>query len=305
MAFDFQFENEYSNVGGSGTMAAKAHKAPATAEEFRALLLERYDGLSKRLQQVARYVLDEPNELALETLAVIAERCGVQPSAIVRFAQSFGFSGASQMQRLFRDGLISANASLGYGERVRRFSETVSRTAAGDGLLSEFIDGNVLALQNLNETVSEAEMRAAVDLIAAAATVHVAGFRRAFPISSYLAYSLQQLGKHVQFIDGVGGLARPQANAMDRHDLLIAVSFRPYAPETVELVDIATHKKARILSISDSRVSPIAKPATVALQVRDSEIRSFRSLAASMCLAQAIAIGFAFEADRRKRSKTK
>ncbi|HET9811022.1 MAG TPA: MurR/RpiR family transcriptional regulator [Sphingomicrobium sp.] len=275
----------------------KKRKPPASADEFRTLLLERYDGLSKRLKQVARYVLDEPNEVALETLTVIARRCGVQPSAIVRFAQSFGFSGASQMQRLFRDGLLSANAAIGYGERVRRFSESVSRTPAGNGLLTEFVDGNILALQNLSETVSEQEMREAVDLIAKASVVHVAGFRRSFPIAAYLAYSLQQLGKHVQFMDGVGGLTRPQSNTIDRRDLVIAVSFRPYAPETVELVETAARKGANILSISDSRVSPIAKQATVALQVRDSEVRSFRSLAASMCLAQAVAIGFAFEAE--------
>ena len=279
---------------------------PKSAEEFRALLLNRYDKLSKRLQQVARYVLDEPNELALETLAVIAERCGVQPSAIVRFAQSFGFSGASQMQRLFRDGLLSANAALGYGERVRKFSESVSKTAAGDGLLAEFVQGNVLALENLSETVSEEDMRSAVELIAKASVVHVAGFRRSFPISAYLAYSLQQLGKHVQFIDGVGGLAKPQANTIDRKDLLIAVSFHPYAPETVELVDIASRKGAKILSISDSRVSPIAKKASITLQVRDSEVRSFRSLAASMCLAQAVVIGFAFTTQGgAKRPKSK
>jgi DNA-binding MurR/RpiR family transcriptional regulator len=275
---------------------------PASAEEFRAMLLERYDGLSKRLQQVARYVLDEPNELALETLAVIARRSGVQPSAIVRFAQSFGFTGASQMQRLFRDGLLSANNALGYGERVRRFSESVSQTAAGDGLLAEFVEGNILALRNLNETVSEEDMRAAVNEISKAGIVHVVGFRRAFPISSYLAYSLQQLGKHVQFIDGVGGLALPQANTIGARDLLIAVSFHPYAPETIELVDVAAGKGAAILAISDSRVSPIAKRATVALQVQDSEVRSFRSLAASMCLAQAVAIGFAFEEERKRGS---
>src|SRR4030095_15700280 len=134
---------------------SEAPPIPTTADELRAAILARYDSLSKRLKQVARYVLDEPNELALETLAVIAERCGVQPSAIVRFAQAFGFSGASQMQRLFRDGLLSANNAIGYGERVRRFSESVSRTAAGDGLLSEFVEGNILALQNLSETVSE------------------------------------------------------------------------------------------------------------------------------------------------------
>ena len=138
-------------------------------------------------------------------------------------------------------------------------------------------------------------MRDAVDLIAHASVVHVAGFRRAFPISAYLAYSLQQLGKHVQFIDGVGGLSRPQANTIDDNDLLIAVSFHPYAPETVELTEIAARKGAKILSISDSRVSPISKAANIALLVHDSEVRSFRSLAASMCLAQAVVIGFAFE----------
>ncbi len=284
-------------------MAITTREAPATAEEFRALLLEEYDGLSKRLKQVARYVLDEPNELALETLAVIARRCNVQPSAIVRFAQAFGFSGASQMQRLFRDGLLSANSAIGYGERVRRFSESVSKTPAGEGLLSEFVEGNILALQNLRETVSEQDMRQAVDLIAHAEVLHIVGFRRAFPIAAYLAYSLQQLGKHVQFIDGVGGLARSQANTIGRNDLLIAVSFHPYAPETVDLTEIAARNGAKILSISDSRVSPIAKPADVALQVHDSEVRSFRSLAASMCLAQAVAIGFAFDAERATNPK--
>jgi DNA-binding MurR/RpiR family transcriptional regulator len=288
-----------------GAMNSKKNQPPATADEFRKLLLERYDGLSKRLKQVARYVLDEPNELALETLAVISQRSGVQPSAVVRFAQSFGFSGASQMQRLFRDGLLSANAALGYGERVRKFSDAVSQTPAGEGLLSEFVQGNILALQNLSETVSEAEMRAAVQIIAGAETIYVAGFRRAFPIAAYLAYSLQQLNKHVLFIDGIGGLARSQANTMDSKDLLIAVSFRPYAPETIELVEIASSKHAKILSVSDSRVSPISKSATVALQVQDSEVRNFRSLAASMCLAQAVVIGFAFEAERRKLLKKK
>jgi DNA-binding MurR/RpiR family transcriptional regulator len=272
--------------------------APTSVEAFREQLLKRYDELSKRLQQIARYVLDEPNEVALETLAVIAQRCGVQPSAIVRFAQSFAFSGATQMQRLFRDGLLSNDAGLGYGERVRRFNEALIGAPAADGLLSEFVDGTVLALQNLRQTVTEEEIRAAVDLIDKADLIHVAGFRRAFPVSSYLAYSLQQLGKRVLFMDGVAGLAKPQANTIRPGDLLIAASYHPYAAEAVEVVGIAASKGAKILSISDSHVSPIAKAASVVLQVRDSETRGFRSLAASMCLAQALVLGFAFNHDR-------
>jgi DNA-binding MurR/RpiR family transcriptional regulator len=278
--------------------------APTTAEEFRSRLLERYDSLSKRLKQIGRYVLDHPNEIALETLAIIAERCEVQPSAVVRFAQSFGFSGATQMQRLFRDGLLSGNAALAYGERVRRFNEGLEEAPGAESILGEFVQANVLALQNLSQTVSDQELREAVQLIAKAETVVTVGFRRSFPISSYLAYSLQQVGKKVLFVDGVAGLARQQVRTMGPKDLLIAVSYQPYAEETVDLVQLAHERKAGILSISDSHVSPTAKSASLVLQVREAEVRGFRSLATSLCLAQALVIGFAFDAELKKKRKT-
>ncbi|WP_029907526.1 MurR/RpiR family transcriptional regulator [Caulobacter sp. UNC358MFTsu5.1] len=275
--------------------------APKTAEELRAAILERYDSLSKRLQQIARYVLDEPNEMALETLAVISERCGVQPSAIVRFAKTFGYPGASQMQRLFRDGLLSGHAALGYGERVRHFNEAVAKKPEGGAdVLAEFVEGNTLALQNLAQTVSEADMAQAVKMIDKAETVYVVGFRRSFPVASYLAYSLQQVNKRTLFIDGVAGLTKQQVQTIGPKDVLIAVSYHPYAEETIQAVEMAAARGAAILSISDSLVSPIAKPAALVLHVRESEVRTFRSLAASICLAQALVIGFAFESSRAK-----
>lgn len=278
-----------------------APSAPATAEELRAEIVLRYESLSKRLKQIARYILDEPNDIALETLAVIAARCNVQPSTIVRFAKSFGFEGASQMQRLFRDGLLSANAAHGYSERIRQLSETTnSATAKPADLLAEFVEGNILALQNLLHTVGRPEIRAAVDLIAEAQTVHVTGFRRSFPVASYLAYSLLQAGKRAVLVDGVAGLALAQIQTLGPRDLLIAVSYHPYAGETVALVEAARGSGAKVLAISDSLVSPVAKPANLVLQTRESEVRTFRSLSASMCLAQALAINFAFEASTPK-----
>src|SRR5579871_6170094 len=114
---------------------------PESAEELRALILKRYESFSGRLQQVARHVLDHPDDLALETLTVIADRAKVQPSAIVRFAKSLGFSGASPMQKLLRDGLLANHATLGYGERVRRFNASVNRVAEAETatLLGEFV----------------------------------------------------------------------------------------------------------------------------------------------------------------------
>ena len=62
----------------------------------------------------------------------------------------------------------------------------------------------------------------------------------------------------------------------------------------MQAVQTALTHEAKVLSISDSLVSPTAKPATLALQVKEAEIRKFRSLAATMCLAQALVISYAF-----------
>lgn len=277
---------------------AESNIPPASAEELRAAILVRYESLSKRLQQIARYVLDEPNAMALETLAVLAERTGVQPSAIVRFAKSFGFDGATQMQRLFRDGLLSGTAPLGYSERVREFTQNVDGKAVGDPsqVLGEFVEGNILAMQNLGKIVGREDLANAVKLISQADTVYVAGFRRSFPVAAYLAYSLLQVDKRTVFIDSLGGMSLQQVHAINAKDLLIAVSYHPYAEETVHVVDAAVERGCKVLSISDSLVSPVAKPATLVLQVREAEIRKFRSLSASMCLAQALVISYAFAA---------
>jgi DNA-binding MurR/RpiR family transcriptional regulator len=241
--------------------------------------------------------------VALETLAVLADRSGVQPSAIVRFAKTFGYDGATQMQRLFRDGLLSGAAALGYSERVRQFSETVDGSAVGDPaqVLAEFIEGNTLALQNLSEIVSAKDMAAAVAMIDKADTVYVAGFRRSFPVAAYIAYSLHQVDKKTLFIDSVGGMTRQQVHAISDRDLLIAVSYHPYAEEAVQLIEDAVDRGAAVLSISDSLVSPVAKPADLVLQVREAEIRKFRSLSASMCLAQALVISYAFAASQAEK----
>lgn len=273
---------------------------PHSAEELRAAIVARYETLSKRLQQIARYVLDEPHGLAIETLSVIAERAQVQPSAIVRFAKVFGFPGASQMQRLFRDELVQGNPSIGYSERVRSFNRIGQRRKARHSdVLAEFVEGNTVALRNLGQIVSEEQLREAVSLIDKAQAVYVVGFRRAFPVAAYFAYTLQQVGKRTLFIDGIGAMNVLQVKTIKPTDLLIAISYHPYAQETIQAARAAADGGAKILSIGDSLVSPIAGFATLALQVREAELRSFRSLAASLCLAQTLVIDLALEKSRQ------
>lgn len=278
--------------------------APTSAAELREAILVRYDSLSGRLRQFADYLLDAPNDVALETLAVISTRSGVQGSAIVRFAKQFGFEGASPMQRLFRADLVAAHPSAAYGERVRTMLDRLEeRSDDPASLLQEFAEGTDLALRQLTGTVDAAELAEAFRLLDRANSVYVVGVRRAFPVAAYLAYSLQQSAKRTVFVDGIAGLWHQQIAAITSGDLLIGVSYRPYAEETIQVVNSAHEQRATILAITDSAVSHIAKEAHTVLRVQEAEIRGFRSLAASMCLAQALVIGYAFRRSRRPRAE--
>ena len=64
-------------------------------EHLRNELVERYSILSRRLQQITHYAMSHPNEMGLETIAVIAGRAEVPPSSMIRFTKSFGFSSFS------------------------------------------------------------------------------------------------------------------------------------------------------------------------------------------------------------------
>jgi len=279
--------------------------APTNLDSLRAEIARKYDDLSPRLKQVASYVLDNPNDIALETLAVIADRCRVQPSTIVRFAKVFGYRGASQMQRLFRDEMISVAPSPSYSERIRQFQRS---SGAVDKLspynvMREFAESNIIALEHLKDAIREEDLAKSIDLIHGAHTIYLAGVRRAFPVASYLAYALSHVEKRAYLLDGVAGMTVEQSWMLSEEDVVIAISFQPYADETAGVVDRALANGASVIAISDSRLSPIAGNANVCFEIKDAEVRQFRSLTASLCLAQTLVISYAYKFGLNKDSR--
>ena len=277
-------------------------RAPRDIRELREAIVARHDDLSPRLRQVAAYVLDHPNDMGLETLAVIAKRSGVQASTIVRFAKAFGYEGASQMQRLFRDELISTTPSPSYAERVRQFNAKSGdgRSLAPHDLLREFTESNIIALEHLKESVPAGDLERAVDLIVKANNVYLVGLRRSFPVAAYLAYALRHIDKPAHLIDGLAGMLIEQSSMLAPDDLLFAISFRPYAKETADIVQRARTAGATVVAISDSQLSPVAREADISFDVKDAEVRQFRSLTASLCLAQTLVIAYAHRIEGNK-----
>lgn len=271
----------------------------SSVEEFRQEIIKKHETLSKRLKQVSRYILDHPNDVAIETLAVVAERCGGQASTIVRFAKAFGFDSASQMQRLFRDELVSGAGNLDYGERIKHSSaKKPSDHNDPFHLMADFTESNRRSLENLNANINQANLQEAITLITKANTIYIVGFKRSFPVAVYLAYALQKTNKRCILVDNVGGLTKGQTVGITSDDLMIAISYHPYTEETLDIVSDAAEHTDNIIAITDSPISPIAAPAKVSFEVKEAEVRQFRSLSASLCLAQVLVIGHAYQSQK-------
>jgi DNA-binding MurR/RpiR family transcriptional regulator len=263
--------------------------APASFDSLRHEVHARYDRLSPHLRRLAQFALDDPSGFALGTVASIAAATEVQPSSVIRFAKTFGYSGFTEMQRVFRVRLVEGAPD--YRERILE-QRSAGAPRPGDPLatLHELADANIEALTRLKADVRPADLERACALIDAAREVYVIGFRRAFPVAAYLFYSLVRSERRSQLLDAVGGMVPQQVATMGMDDLLVAVSFAEYAPLTVDVVQDVHIRGIPTLTITDTEVSPLARNATLAFIIRDPEIHPFRSLAAPMCLVQSLVV---------------
>jgi DNA-binding MurR/RpiR family transcriptional regulator len=250
-------------------------------------LAAKREQLSPRLRQVAEYALRNPHDMALETIAVIAERANVPPSSLIRFAHAFGYDGFSAMQRVFRSQLMERTTD--YAERIQALRQSQAGATPG-AVLDGLVAAGIRALEHLRGTTRRDQLEAAVELLATAEAIHVVGNRRAFAAATYLNYALGQLGCRVQLLDGVGGMTLQQANFITGRDVLIAVSFAPYAPETLAVAQRGRERGAPIVVLTDGPLSPLLPLARVAFEVEDAELQGFRSLSATMCLALTLVV---------------
>jgi DNA-binding MurR/RpiR family transcriptional regulator len=282
-----------------------AVSSPQSFDSLKKAISERFPELSKRLQQIATYSLDNPSDVALETIAVVARRAGVQPSSLVRFAKLFGFSGYREMQRVFR--LRLTDALPDYKERLRalRPGEQAEDLTA---LLQHFVEADVVGLQCLSQQRRTSELlERAIRLIAKAETVYLVAHRRSFPVVCYLSYAMSQMTVRNVLVDGVGGMFFQQASHATANDVVLAVSTKAYSPDVLKVVREASERGVPVIAMTDGPLSPLVEHASVTLEVQEASVQMFRSLAVPMTLAVTLVVGLGrvLETKRSKRTTKK
>jgi DNA-binding MurR/RpiR family transcriptional regulator len=258
--------------------------APTTIEEFRERLAEISDTLPRRLRQCADHIANNIDRIAVSTVAELAAGADVPPSALMRFCQILGYSGFSEMQKLFREAY--APGFPDYSTRLKNLKD--GGAGSPSALLGEFIEAGRLSLEALAKSADEAALAHAVQVLAGAETVHVIGLRRAFPVATYLAYVFEKMSVPAMLHDGVGKL--DHRFALRKGDAVLAITFAPYSEETITLAQDARDRGLPVVALTDRLTSPLARNADAILTVPEVDFGAFRSLSATIAMAIALAV---------------
>lgn len=258
--------------------------APTTIADLQDRLQEMITDAPRRMQDCAVYLAAHSDRIAISTVAELAKGAGVAPSALMRFCQLIGFSGFSEMQRLFRDSYAPALPDYAARLEALRDQGQDSPTA----ILCEFAEASRKSLEILINDVNPEALERAADCLAAAGLIHLIGLRRAYPISSYLAYALEKMSVPAILHDQAGRL--DHSRAMRPGDAVVAISFAPYTPETLALVDDAVTRGLPVVAITDSLTGPFHRDGILTLCVSEADFGAFRSLSASLTVALTLAV---------------
>jgi DNA-binding MurR/RpiR family transcriptional regulator len=244
-------------------------------------LRRRYNDLSPALQQVAKYVLDHPNDVVTNSMRTIGSRADSTPATLVRFAQYVGFAGWPDLKAALTDDL-----GLGPERYGARAKQLVGRSKDAS------LTGEMFEVQRRNLEITqrqiESTLPAACGLLEKAGAVHAAGFRACFPVAFSFVYVYRLFRNDVYLVDGQGGSLEMQQRAFTKGDALVVISFAPYSREALEVARAAKAAGTKVLAITDSVASPLSLLADETLLFSIRSPSFFPSVAAGVALTEAL-----------------
>lgn len=263
--------------------------APKSATESRdsvaSRIRERMGDCSPAERKVARTILASYPVAGLETVAGLAEYADVSGATVVRFVTRLGYSGFPDFQRALRDELEQRSASP--SDLYARTSRDRSRVTPGD--YSPIAEPTVEDLRATFGGMSHHDFETAVSALANLKNrVWVVGGRYSGFLGEYLAASLEQLRPGVQMVPNMASLRAATMVGFDSKDVLVAFDFRRYEPATRNLVQHAKARKATVVLVTDTWVSPCVSEADAVLTSVSSERGPFDSVVPVMAIIEAL-----------------
>ncbi len=251
-------------------------------------LREARASLSAAEQQIARYIIDNPEEAALLTVRELAQRTFTSPSSVVRVCRSVGFEGYKELRRA----LVAELAAL--GDSGRHAEAELSPDDSVREVVDKVTRKNIQSLTDSQRLLSPEVVEACAHLLDRSRCVLLFGLGSSLLVAHDTYLKLLRLDKPCVVNDDWHSQLLSARNATPA-DVGIAIS---YSGQTAEVIECMKALKANgVPTIAITRYSPsrVAELADYKLYIAANE-SLFRNGAMSSRIAQLNAVDILYTA---------
>jgi Transcriptional regulators len=243
----------------------------------------KFPRLSKGQKLIAEYILKHYDKAAFMTAAKLGISVGVSESTVVRFANELGFSGYPKLQKALQELIKNKLTTV---QRIELSNDFVSEESALKGVLKSDMENIRATLEKINHKTFED----VINGIFSAKKIYIIGLRSSTALAEFLGFYLSLILENVKVVGyGVSDIFEQIINVHE-DDLVIGIGFPRYAARTIESLDFAQSRGAKVVAITDSLLSPLAARADYTL-IAQSNMASFvDSLVAPLSVINALII---------------
>jgi DNA-binding MurR/RpiR family transcriptional regulator len=244
-------------------------------------ILQTFQRLPANHRRVADFILTQPHDLAFLTTDSLSSELKVSKATIVRFAQSLGYKGFTELQNEILDAVQSTIRS------PEKYSRSLSELKP-DETLGRVAEHEIRNITRTVRYVDRSTFSRGVDALLSAKRVFTMGIGISSLLAEVMSYELNQVGLDAQPLTS-GRMRFVEHLALaGRDDVVVAFSFPPYSRETIDAARYARKRGCAVISITDKLTSPISFHSSHVLAVQTENMLHTNSVSAISVVINAL-----------------
>lgn len=241
-------------------------------------------GFSKGQKQIARFILEHYDKAAFMTASRLGVTVGVSESTVVRFATELGYDGYPHLQRALQEMIRTKLTS------VQRM-EVAGDRMGGRDVLQTVLHADTDMIRVTLDEIDRDAFQGAVDALMGAKRIYILGVRSSSALASFLGFYFNLLFENVTLVhtNSVSEIFE-QVLRVGPGDVLFGISFPRYSKRTLSAMKYARDRGARVIALTDSQLSPLARVADHVLLARSDMASFVDSLVAPLSVINALIV---------------
>ncbi len=245
---------------------------------------ERLQGLSPQLRRAARYVVENPGDVATRSQRRVAEISKLPAPTFSRLAHSVGLETYDQLRDLCRADVLRNRTVL-----ADRAQALVDENRLGEAsLLERHVAAATRNMQRLTDRVDPDRLTAVAQILANADRVVLIGEMSARALVDYACYLANMSLTGWKVLGRAGENLSAELAVLGPGDACIATSISPYATRTVDMAQHVAECGVPVIALTDNAMSPLASLAEHSFFVGTDSPQFFPSHVPSMVMIETL-----------------